>query len=127
MEEWAKVIVGGVIGAVGLAVAAFATGWFGYASKNEELHVHLVEIAFGILEADPKQGVSPARGWAIEVIENNSGVKFSDEDRAALLHQPIESSGLAWKKDFFAVPLNGDLKEFFRKWSEQQDKGAPVK
>jgi hypothetical protein len=62
MDNWAKGAIGvivGVIGALGVAGAGFATAYYGFARKNEELHVHLVEVAFGILEADPKQGVGP--------------------------------------------------------------------
>ena len=43
--------------------------------KDEAVRVHLVEIAIGILRADPKEDVTPARAWAIDVIEKNSGVK----------------------------------------------------
>jgi hypothetical protein len=78
-----------VVGALTLA-GAIATGWFGFASQDHALRVHLVEIAIGILRADPKEDVAPARGWAIDIIEQDSGVKFSAEDRAALLHKPIQ-------------------------------------
>src|SRR5271165_3951914 len=91
-------LIAGVVGALGVAGAALASGWFSFASKDEELRVHLVEIAIGILRADPKEDVTPARGWAIEVIEKNSGVKFTETDRAALLHKPIVSTG--WIADF---------------------------
>jgi hypothetical protein len=40
-----------------------------------------VEIAIGILRADPKEDVTPARGWALDIIEKNSGVPFSQQDR----------------------------------------------
>jgi hypothetical protein len=77
----------------GLALAgAVATGWFGFASKDQELRVHLVEIAIGILRADPsKEDVAPARQWAIDIIERDSGVKFTPEDRAALLHKAVKT------------------------------------
>ena len=39
-----------------------------FASKDQELKVHLVEIAIGILLADPKEDVTPARGWALDII-----------------------------------------------------------
>jgi len=42
---------------------------------------------------DPKEDVAPARSWAIDVIKQRSGVNFSAEDRAALLHKPILSKG----------------------------------
>jgi hypothetical protein len=88
----ATVVAALIAGAVG-----FATGWFSLASKDEELRVHLVEIAIGILRADPKEDVTPARAWAIDVIEKNSGVKFNPSDRAALLHKPVLSEGF-WEQ-----------------------------
>jgi hypothetical protein len=87
-----------VAGIVGVLAGAIVTGWFTYASKDEELRVHLVEIAIGILRADPKEDVAPARNWAISVIEENSKVKFDALDRAALLHKPIS---FAWDKSMY--------------------------
>lgn len=81
-------VFSGLIG----AGATLGVAYFTFASKDQELKVHLVEIATGILRADPKEDVSPARGWALDIIEKNSGVPFSQEDREALLHKP-----LAWK------------------------------
>jgi hypothetical protein len=90
-----------VVGALALA-GAVATGLFGLASKDEELKVHLVEIAIGILRADPKEDVAPARGWALDVIDHYSGVTFSPEDRANLLHKPIRAATFSgdFSKDF---------------------------
>jgi hypothetical protein len=62
----------GIAGAMFGFAAAVATGWFSFASKDDELRVHLVDIAIGILRADPKGDVAPARGWAIDVIEKDS-------------------------------------------------------
>jgi hypothetical protein len=44
-----------LVGALAGFGGAVATGWFAFASKDEELRVHLVEIAIGILEADPSK------------------------------------------------------------------------
>lgn len=139
MDDWAKVVLGGLIGAVGVAGAGFATGYFSLASKNEELRVHLVEIAFGILRADPKEGVSPARGWAIEVIEKDSGVTFSKEDREALLSKPIlDKDFWLYKKGVGDLNGNGhivggdpsavveQLKRYFED-QDKADKAAPPK
>jgi hypothetical protein len=59
-----------------------------------------VEIAIGILRVDPKEDVAPARGWALNVIEKNSGVPFSKEDREALLHKPLLAVG--WRPGLLA-------------------------
>lgn len=50
-----------------------------------------MEIAIGILRADPKEDVTPARGWALDIIEKNSGVPFSQQDREALLRKPLSA------------------------------------
>ena len=83
------------VGALAL-MGALATGWFSLASKDQELRVHLVEIAIGILRADPKEDVAPARQWAIDVIERDSGVRFTPEDRAALLHKAVGYDPVEW-------------------------------
>jgi hypothetical protein len=52
-----------IAGAVG-----FATGYFSFASRDQELRVHLIDTAVSILRTDPKEDVEPARSWAIEII-----------------------------------------------------------
>ena len=83
----ASALIGGVASGVG--------NYFTFESKDQELKVHLVEIAIGILRADPREDVGNARGWALDVIEKNSGVPFSKEDREALLHKPLPD--WSWK------------------------------
>ena len=81
-----------VLSAAIAGAASFGVGYLTFASKDQELRVHLVEIAIGILRADPtKEGVANARGWALDVIEKNSGQPFSKQDREALLHKPLPS------------------------------------
>lgn len=88
-----------LMGALAGFGGAVATGWFAFAGKDEELRVRLVEIAIGILEADPsKTDLTPARGWAMDIIDQKSGVQFSAADRAALLHQPIVTKGVWYNK-----------------------------
>ena len=58
--------------------------WVTLATKDHELRIRLVEIGIGILRADPKENVSPARGWAIRLIEHNSGESFAPEEVEAL-------------------------------------------
>jgi hypothetical protein len=52
----------------------------------------MVQIGVGILSADPgKSDVAPAREWAITLVERHSGQEFSPQDRANLLHHPIQT------------------------------------
>jgi hypothetical protein len=96
--KWAKFLaLSGrwVTEAVIVAIVAFLAGlsgaWIGLVSKDHELRIRLVEIGIGILRADPKDDVTPARAWAIKVIEQNSGVDFSEDEKNLLLHKPILS------------------------------------
>ena len=111
--DW-KTFVSGLLGALIGAVAVVAASWFSFASKDEELRVHLVEIAIGILRADPKEDVSPARGWAMDAIDKYSGLRpFTADERAALLHKPIggalpADAGLPeWKRTFKGYGRDG--------------------
>ena len=93
MDERAKGLLegGGAVIAVLALAGVLATAWSAYASKDEELKVHLVEIAIGILRADPtKEDVAGARGWAMDAIDKYSGLRpFTAAERDALLHKPI--------------------------------------
>jgi len=77
-----------------VAVLAFAgsltSAFYTYSNRNREMDIKLVEIGIGILRADPKEtGLTAARGWAVDVIEHYSGLRFSDSDRATLLQRPL--------------------------------------
>jgi hypothetical protein len=60
----ASPLVVGIVAVLSAAIAgaaSFGAGYLTFASKDQELKVHLVEIAIGILRADPKEDVTPAR------------------------------------------------------------------
>ncbi len=63
-----------------------------YFSKDRELDIRMVEIGLGILKADPSENeqISPAREWAIRLVETHSGQKFSENDQKLLLSKPID-------------------------------------
>lgn len=83
--EIATIAVAG-IALIGSVVSAFYT----YANRNRELDIKLVEIGIGILRADPTgTNLTPARAWAIQIIEENSKVKFDKADRESLLQKPL--------------------------------------
>jgi hypothetical protein len=113
------VVIVAVLSAVIGAGATLGVAYFTFASQDQELKVHLVEIAIGILRADPKEDVTPARGWALDIIEKNSGVPFSQEDRKALLHKPLTGKEAYWK-----TYETGDLPDSLMK--ALQKEGIPV-
>jgi hypothetical protein len=118
VDERAKGLIdggGAVIGILALA-GVLATALSAYASKDEELKVHLVEIAIGILRADPtKEDVAGARGRAMDAIDKYSGLRpFTANERDALTRKPIAGappadSGLSpeWKKRFEGYGKDG--------------------
>ena len=103
---------------VGSVVSAF----YSYANRNRELDIKLVEIGIGILRADPKDtGLTAARAWAVQIIEDNSRTKFSDADRASLLQKPLlfESS--------YETEIAATLREIARREKEDaQRQGRPA-
>jgi hypothetical protein len=55
-------------------------------------------------------------------------VKFSNEDLAALLHQAIDTKDLYYvNKKIVGVPWDGNFKDLFNEWSEEQDKTSKPK
>lgn len=80
------VVVALIAGFVGSGIPAFFT----YQAAQRGLDGKLIELGVNILVSDPsKTDVSPARGWAIGLIEKHSGHNFSEEDRSALLKKPL--------------------------------------
>src|SRR3954447_4987633 len=76
---------------IGAAVSAFIPARYTYESRSRELNIKLVEIGIGILRADPKEKQTQgAREWAIQVIETNSGHRFSDQAKNELLKDKLD-------------------------------------
>lgn len=84
-------------GAITAAIAALAAVIVGtggvvvnYWTAAKTFDAKMVEIGVNILATDPgKTDVVPAREWAIGLVEDHSGRRFTDDDRAKLLHSPI--------------------------------------
>ena len=85
----------GFFGVVLTALGALGGSWIALLTKDHELKIRLVEIGIGILRADPKEKITPARGWAIRVIQSNSGENFTPDEMQALLDQPLVTLGYA--------------------------------
>jgi hypothetical protein len=121
--------------AAGLAlVGSLASGFYTYANRNRELDIRLVEIGIGILRADPKEtDLKAARGWAVQVIEDYSKVKFSDADRAALLDKPLLYRPTIFTTDNNIEPyhfnfdeMNQALQQLNKIFPNDQSKKAPL-
>lgn len=96
-----------VAGVLATMVGTYAT----VHNSDRSLEVKLVEIAVGILLADPtKSDVNPAREWATDTIEKYSQVKFKPKDKADLLKHNLSADLPVWKSsgsstDLFKIPL----------------------
>jgi hypothetical protein len=74
----------GVIAAA--TIAFIGSQW----AARTAFDAQMVQIGVGILSADPaKSDVSPAREWAMTLVEQHSGQAFSEKDRENLLHHPL--------------------------------------
>ena len=101
------------IAAVAGVMSALLTAAYTHTSRNRELDIKLVEIGIGILRSDPKDtGLTAARSWAVQVIEDSSRVKFSEDDRRALLQKPLLYSDYPGSARVFA----GDMIELTQKY-----------
>ena len=76
-----------IIVAILTVLSGLFGNWIGLVTKDHELKIRLVEIGIGILRADPKENLTPAREWAIRVIETNSGFDFSSRNRPGDHHR----------------------------------------
>jgi hypothetical protein len=79
-----------------------------YLDEDEVAEAAQARFDRPIVRAEPKEDVTPARGWALDVVEKNSGVPFSKGDREALLHSPCRQ----WKASWVPVPERTDMAEF---------------
>ncbi|MEG6507732.1 hypothetical protein V6C03_01995 [Methyloligella sp. 2.7D] len=69
-------------------------GWFvTYWTQDRALQVKMVEIAVGILRAEPKENIRPAREWAVDVISEYSYVPLKPEVQRALLEHRVDVGG----------------------------------
>ncbi len=82
-----------IAGAVGAVLGATLSPIVNYLVNERQMDVKMVEIGIGILRAPPKEDIAVIRGWAIDVIERNSGRRFTDAQRAALLKQELPWAG----------------------------------
>ena len=95
------VSIAGVVGTVlGTTIAPLVNYW----TNERQMDVKMVEIRIGILRAPPKilrappkDDIAVMRSWAIDVIEQSSGRKFSPAQRAALLKQELPIRFWEWE------------------------------
>jgi hypothetical protein len=96
----------------GVVFGALITGYFQWSSSKEQTDIRLVEVAVGVLRAKPnEEDLKALRNWAINVVENRSGTRFTQQEREALQKYalPYEPKYLPWSTEFsdkFA-PLSG--------------------
>jgi hypothetical protein len=104
-----------IIGAALTFAGAYYTGLFQRLSKDGELHVELVKIAVGILAI--KKGDAPAqpRNWAIDVMERNTNVTMTPEERKKLVEEGgLQGVAVLASSPFKCVPAaNG---RYLRLW-----------
>jgi hypothetical protein len=85
-----EAVIAGAIAAVAAVASSLLTAAFTYTSRNKELDIELVKVGIGILRADPKEAQTQgAREWAIQIIEQHSGQKFSAEAKSELLAKSL--------------------------------------
>lgn len=96
-------------------------GLIEFLSKDRDQDIKMVEIGLSILSADPSENehVSPAREWAIRLVEKHSGEEFSVEDKKLLLNEPIKTAN-----SYSGDDVLGAFKFGLEKAREKQEKSS---
>jgi hypothetical protein len=100
------------IGLAGVVIGALITGYFQWWSSKQQTDTRLVEMAIGVLRAQPKEEeehLKALRNWAIKVVEDRSGTQFSEKEREAL-----QKYALPYEPKF--LPLTGPNKDKYLPW-----------
>lgn len=87
-------VVLSLIGALAVVGGASISAWVADRAAARAFDAKMVEIGVGILATDPgKSDVTAARQWALDLVEKHSGLTFSADGRARLLHSPLVAPG----------------------------------
>lgn len=87
MSDFAKSILSVIVGGV-LAVSGQ------YLASSRDYNAKMVEIAVGVLRAEPKPEIEGARAWAIRIIDQSAPDTLTKEEAEALVKHalPFEPS-----------------------------------
>lgn len=94
---------------VPLAVA-FVGSSYSNAMKDAENRLRYVELAIGILRAEPNRDTLALRGWAVEVLSSQSSVPLSDEAKSQLKASALASKFLIFQ---YKGPNSGSTADLF--------------
>lgn len=95
---------------VPLAVA-FVGSSYSNAMKDAENKLRYVELAIGILRAEPNRDTLALRGWAVEVLSSQSSVPLSDEVKRQLKASALASKFLNFP--YFKGPNSSAIADLF--------------
>jgi len=76
-------------------VVAVVGSSFSSAVTNREIDIRFVELAVDILQEEPDEESRGLRDWAIDVIDEYSGIQMSDEARESLQEDALPLSLLS--------------------------------
>jgi len=96
---------------VPLAVA-FVGSSYSNAMKEAENKLRYVELAIGILRAEPNRETLALRGWAVEVLSSQSSVPLSDEVKTQLKISALTSK---FNFMFLKSPTPPEATEWFER------------
>jgi hypothetical protein len=82
-----------------------ASAYFQYSASERASDVRMVEIGIGILRAPVSEDIAVIRGWALDLIEKSSGLKFDSNQRRALLRNSLPYvEGRSWIQQYVPDP-----------------------
>ena len=90
--------------AVVALVGQIVTGVLQYQANQRGNDLRLVDLGISVLRAPPSDDIANIREWALDVVEDGSGRKFSAAQRNALLKKPFPS--IDWRSAAAGTILN---------------------
>lgn len=99
--KWPDAILVTALPLVGAIIGSTFGPTLDYALRSRQMDIKMVGHAVDILKSDRKtgSGIVPARQWAVQVIDKFAFIHFSEQAKAALLHNSI-APGAFSTKDF---------------------------
>jgi hypothetical protein len=82
-----------VVGAIGVVLGAIISGNYSLLGHQSDVDAKMIELAVGILRAEPTPETTPLREWAIEVIDKRAQFRFNASQRALLLKKELPFTG----------------------------------
>jgi len=104
-------------------VVAIVGSSYSNAMKEAENRLRYVELAIGILRAEPNRDTLALRGWAVQVLSSQSSVPLPEEVKMQLRASALSTKFLL---PYVKAPLSADWAEFLERAASASKPAVPA-